>query len=152
MKKIFFYIETYVSNFPCYLAHEISHIIFVFIFWIFGINSFPKMIWKRKASMTINKDLTTSMQSTYLFVQYTSYFKNRIPLLIVSASPALLTILLFIFSPWYMYLYYIANINTLWMSVGDTVKCQEIFIAYRRAIRIRWHSGHTIVGRIFSTK
>ncbi len=126
IKYLLFYVETYLLNLPCYIIHELCHWLFLLPLSMIGLVSMPTIKMDRLASYSINGD-ESSTWSFKMSVCYKNYFDidwiNRL----CSIMPALGTIALFIVSPFYLYPYYLSQINTLWMSVGDINKMMGIY-------------------------
>ena len=123
MKKVIFYLQE-IFNCPCYVYHEICHWVFIVPFWVVGYCSFPVIKINRLPSITINKDENTSqsISSLYMCVNYRNHFGISWINRVCRLMPALGLMILLYISPIYLYLYYFANINTLWMSADDIEK------------------------------
>src|SRR5688572_10959638 len=123
LKELPLWIEHYVFNLPCYLYHEICHWVFGFITFCCGVNSFPKLRVLRWANWEINATNTGYEVSSHFMCVNTANdlnrFWNRVLTIYICSAPAFGVILLFVISPWYLCVYYITQIQTLWLSYGD---------------------------------
>ena len=121
MKKYLYYIES-SFNFPCYMFHELCHWIFYFITWLLGFNSFPVIIidrwYKYDCVKMVNGVECVHTLSIYAYVNFNTSYK--LIARIGAFMPVIGIVLLILFSPWYMYFYYLSQISSLWLSTSDT--------------------------------
>ena len=126
-KSVLLFIEWYICNLPAYLFHELSHWMFVFLCWCLGfVDTFPKLIVIRWARWKINDSegddiCRTEIETHHMGITFTvnDRYKRMVINKISCIMPGITTILLFVFSPKFMWIYYITQINTLWLSVKD---------------------------------
>lgn len=117
------YLEGYCGNYVCSIIHEISHYVPAVIFYFLGlIDTFPKLEINGRFTITLRNPEDTGyyIMNVSMSVNYSQRIEYPIVNLIVTAMPAITTILLFWFSPWWLCLYYLSNISTLWLSVKDS--------------------------------
>lgn len=116
------WLDTYAGHFVCNYFHEISHWVAALFFYCIGLtNNFPKITIATKPEVQRDDERNCYRiweSNMYVNVEYTG--NKPITLLIITLMPAVTTVLLFWFSPWYLWLYYLGNIGTLWLSVKDT--------------------------------
>lgn len=127
LKLFLFYIEGYLIEFPLYYLHELSHWLLALVTFLLGINSFPVIKIIRKYKIVINDDNTTSSYSWHMQVSYSCNEDNKWLCPLISCSPAIMTVLLFIYSPYWLYPLYLSKISTLWLSVSDQACVEEYF-------------------------
>lgn len=129
------YFEAYVLNLPCYLIHELSHYI-VALLMIPFLNSFPKFVINNLYHNKITNDMFVSTKSHNMHININSNCRFSLQIFLITFSPAITTILLFIYSPYWLYPYYLCNISTLWLSVGDYRYCKKyIKLKFRKIIK-----------------
>ena len=139
MKKWLWLIEVYVFQFPLDMLHEFAHWIFCVFTWWLGFNTYPKLHITRWPSRDTNKDHTTTTYSLMAHIAYTYYGKRKwtLHLAICSFMPFFMTVALFYFTPWWFWIYLIANITTITPSLSDINKIQKYFEFKRRSKNIR---------------
>lgn len=137
MKQLTFKIQAYCSEFPCYLFHELTHFLFVVCAWAFGYSSFPKLIIDRLAYANIEPNGDMQTFSFTMRVTYSTPKRYIIFPLLVCISPMVGTLFLFIISPYWLWLFYIANINTLMLSGGDIVEINKRILTIKRLMAIK---------------
>lgn len=137
-KNVLWLIEQYVFEIPLAFFHELTHWVFCVITWLLDINTFPKIVVVRWPTRCVNSDDTTSTSSIRTHVSYRFYGRVKsLHIMMCSMMPIVGMAALFYFSPWFMWIYYLANINTLWLSVDDTRKVRGYFKLVERARRLR---------------
>lgn len=122
MKQFIFYITYYIPDILCGLFHEFSHWTIFLIGWILRCNSFPIIYVDRLPQRTVNKDLSTNTKTSYMYVDiemYNNSFLTNLIFFYAVIAPALFTIILYLISPWYMWLLYTPYLDRLWMSESD---------------------------------
>lgn len=133
LKNFAQYVEQ-IPRFIFIMLHELSHWIFAFIGFYLSLNGFPRISVTRWFSIIqYDKDDPTQSCSYGICAQvtYTTWYNTikaqNIHGAIIASSPIFLTISLFLFSPWWMYPLYIANLSTMWISWGDYEDIKKIF-------------------------
>lgn len=106
-------------NAPLYIYHEIMHCLPLVITWIMGLNTFPEIVITQYPSYHINDDNSVATSSFRMHVSYINHFGFKWLCFLTTIMPLFGTLFLFIISPYYLYPYYLSNIQTLWLSVGD---------------------------------
>lgn len=125
-KRIAFYIEYYVINAPLYIYHELTHCVPLVFTWLYGLNTFPQIIIDRYPSYTVNEeDNVISTSSFKMHVSYINHFEFKWIDWVSAAMPLIGTLFLFVISPYYLYPYYLSNIQTIWLSVSDIRDLQK---------------------------
>jgi len=116
------YFQETCGNVTSSVIHEMGHYIPAVILWCFGlIATFPKMKLVSPLKITIDEEGDSyRIESVSMYVYYQTRGDRPVVNLITGIGPAVLVVLLLIFSPWYMYLYYICNISVLWLSPQDS--------------------------------
>ena len=136
--KFLCFIEQYIFQFVFTCIHELSHYVFALYFWAIGAITFPKWNWTRKASIIIQNDRSITSFGHSMDISYNSPRNLRfMRYIIIPCSPAVFTIILFIISPWYLWIFYLSHISILWMSIYDMDKVKFYFDLHIRAKRIR---------------
>lgn len=106
-----------------YIIHELSHYIVALLFWIFRLNSFPKIVILTKGKITHNKTNTGyAIDLWFMGVKYNSKNENSLAIKITTIAPlftcsiigyyaitnGILTSIIFLY-----------NFHTLFLSMGD---------------------------------
>ncbi len=134
LKRIILYITEYTSTTPCYFIHEASHYMMALFCWAIGLNSFPKLIVTRWYSFQIdvqNNNIThTGVQMHVNFDTDLHFRFHRWHIALITVMPAITTIALLLLSPWWLKFYWISNLATLWLSVGDIREIKLILRIY----------------------
>lgn len=123
LKNFTFWIEQYLFDIPASLFHELCHWIVAFVTYLLGFNEFPTIVLDRWPSFNINPDNTISIWSIKMHVAYTGW--NDLSFRLIVLAPAIGTILLFIFSPYWLWVYYLARISRFWLSVNDVNQLKQ---------------------------
>jgi len=128
------YIKAYIIDLPCIIFHELCHYIVAVIIWCLGLApSFPTMQITRWFRLEYKDDCNFTAYNwcasvtNHYYTTSLSIFAN----ILITIAPAIGCILLFIFSPWYIYPFYIANINWLWLSADDAQQICDYFKSKR---------------------
>lgn len=113
------YIEQYTIVLLLCFIHELSHWIVAFFTFCLGMNTFPVIVIKRWFHCEVNEDDSISSSSHHLAVnfRYDKDFEFIVP--VICLAPALTTVLLFIYSPFWILPLYVCNLSTLWISTSD---------------------------------
>lgn len=136
IKIIIFYIKQALIDIPCLLIHECSHWIFSFLTFCIGLNTFPKIEIIRWPTIDIKESGNVNINSIHGYVTMMQPNRFEIHTVISTFMPVITTILLFIFSPYFMWIYYIAGIETLWLSGGDINYINKYFELRKRRRQI----------------
>ncbi len=134
------YVLLTVYEFPLMMIHEISHWIVAFVTFVCGLNHFPT-IHINTYPLVENNGRGLSINGWGMYVNYDTdknkRRRSRILNAIVACSPCLMTLILFLVSPWQLCMFYIPGLNILWMSVGDINMVSNLFDVYSRAKSIQ---------------
>jgi hypothetical protein len=123
--EIAMFCKYYLSEFPCCLFHEFCHWVFMIPFWMLGVSTFPRLTISRYANWEINNTQSGHcIESHDMCINYNIPNIDKNPwtqwiIRIDCIMPAIGVILLFIFTPWWCWLFYIANMPQLWISIND---------------------------------
>ena len=134
IKKYLYYFEAYMFYIPVYMIHEISHWLFVVVTWMFSLNSFPKVVVVQWPTIEYYGD-NNNCSKARTFAAHVSYnTAGHLPIMdaLCAVMPAVATALLFYYSPWYVCIYLLANIGSLWLSNSDIVMIKKPFTIYKR--------------------
>lgn len=139
IRKIIFYVQQIIIAFPCLLFHELCHYIWAVISFYLLQNSFPYIKIDSYPKFYRNDMGTNTTIGASASVNFSTSNKNNLMHIIGTAMPAVGTICLFIFSPWYIWIYYIAGLDSLWLSLSDSDRIVKYFKIKRRLKKInKW--------------
>lgn len=138
LKILTFYIPEYVFVFPLYYLHELSHWFVAWIFYIAGTNYvIPKITIERLYSVKVISHNATSSMSHHMSITTGVHNRNYLTSIFITSAPAIMTVMLFIISPWWLCLIYCNNLSTLWLSVGDITYLIHVYTKVKRANNIK---------------
>jgi hypothetical protein len=130
-KVFLYYFEGYFFNLPAYLIHELSHWLVAFFWWLILF----KWIYYDMPTIHIDEiykikidDKYTSISNWSMFVSCN--FTMNVERFTMVIAPAISTILILFFTIYFgyytLFIYFSSRVATLWLSLDDTEKLQNI--------------------------
>ena len=146
IKQLIFYISYFIPELIATLTHELSHYIVAVILYPINDTEFPKLVFTQIAKYKFNADNSTSTYSFRAHVTYNGYvtYTSFVILKLIVVAPAITTIALFIFMPWYVCLFMLPLLNSLWLSLSDVDQLKMSYTEYSTPINIKTKNTQSI--------
>lgn len=133
--------HNHTFDLAAYLVHEMSHYTVAIILYYASpqITAFPKFVIRRWGSTKVMPNDYTTTESHSMHVSIDGIGRYNISVAAIVAAPAITTICLFVVSPLWMWLLYLNNLTSLWLSTGDFRYLKKYVWLKTRKINKRSH-------------
>ena len=131
-KVFLYYVQAYLFLLPAYIVHELSHWLIAFFWWLVLFKwityTIPTIHIDEVYKIKIDDENNISLFNWSMYIECN--FTNNIERFTVYLAPAISTILILFFTVYFGYyaifIYFLSNVATIWLSIDDTEKLQNV--------------------------